>query len=197
MNSVLRLMRLCLLNIGCPDRRGLGCWQIDDYWPLGRSERSLAVTSVPLLPVKGLLSTRAGPQRSLLLLFRQDWLNVFVPLPDKPLLPRGPSRAFILLPVCFWHDHPVLVRNAASSPILVSPFTLRGCRMAIIVSDSSDTHADLWGYSIEIIVLSAPQHNACQTQTHSELILNTSAAAPFKYLLAPWKKLFLNLLHQH
>lgn len=145
MNSVLWLMRLCLLNIGRPDRRGLCSWRIDDYWPLGRAIEVGAGTSVLLLSAKGLLSASVWPKHSLLPLLTQDcgllWkieyllqFNVFaIPLvasPDRPLSPRGPSQAFILLAVCFWRSHPVLVRNAASSQILFSPGTPRGCQMA-------------------------------------------------------------------
>lgn len=57
MNSVLRLMRLCLLNIGRA-RRGLYFWQIDDYWPLGWAEKSEKELG-SLGRVSALLSARA------------------------------------------------------------------------------------------------------------------------------------------
>lgn len=75
-----------------------------------------AVTSVLLLPAKSPLSASVGPKHSLLLLLRQDCgplrrmeyllqFNMFVHLLvaslHRPLSPRGPSRAFILLAVCF------------------------------------------------------------------------------------------------
>lgn len=209
MNSVLRLMRLCQLNIGRPDRRGLCCWRIDDYWPLGRAERSRghhlgspAAWKRPfyiqnlfigdfqynkyilLHSVAGnfyFLSKSVGPKHRLLLLLRQDcgplWnmeyllqFHMFEPplvaLPDRPLSPRGPSWAFILLAVCFWHGHPVLVSNAASSLILFFPMHTERLSDGQPISESSDTYADLWGYGFKIIVRPAPQHNACQTQTH-------------------------------